>query len=711
MARTIIFSLFIGFYISSESFAYSVRDGGSTLHYNTANELVRVDYYSGAQVRYFYFNKNLSKIVYPNGDVVEYNYNTQNQLLAFKTPLETIEFHYQGKRIKSILSSSGTKTSYEWNKLGRPINIVQNYGSSELVTTYQYDSLNRVVQNTQKRGGKIVRQVKFEYDHTHLKKITKIFSNKNTQTIRFKYNKYDLPVSINDSFSGKSEFTYNNDHQLTALTNRKGSYRYIWDKKDLVSVITDKGNISLDWNSNGTISRVHLPSERNINFGHSDIGELNKISTASDHLIYLPDYTTGRGGKSLAVCKNGKCQYDYMFDATRAWYQTIDTYGVKPLGEGLEVLKNMHHVPLQSFFASYAGLGPTHLAYMSKSKNYPLLIREIDRLKSVKKIVNYVKVVKYMKNGLDVLYAGRDYNHHLNNGEFQQVHATAINTFTKAMSGVVLGSLSNAAMAEITTMAAVGGGVVSMPVVMGLTAVVATGLVIDYGVDYSTQLYKEVARAKDLRTQKNNDLFFLRWRGVTSMIWSGADKKDIVQYLRNTGLENKEIFSQFNTVLGLNVNISNAWDLSNIKSSPLDDLRWRGVLNLALRGKKESSIRTFLKSTGLSNKAINNKFPKYLLDINNRYLMAGPPPINMEMQPKYVYGKDLIYPECGPGSSRCKPMSDNVVNDSKKLGGVSLVFKPIKQDLSTDGETNLKEVITIAKPLGKLSWDFEVPVE
>jgi RHS repeat-associated protein len=254
----------------------------------------------GREYRYEY-DKNFNKVrseLIGSGFYTTYTYDSVNKLL------QESEHHNDGKIFTS---------SYKYDVMGNPISSRDHFGNK---TSYEYDELNRVAKITfpavlTSDGQSKTPKVKKAYD---ILDNVIAETDENGYTTKYQYNTRNQPVRIKYPDGSEERFQYNRCGTLAQKWSRSGtktSYTYDYLKR-VLSVETYDTKGALLTSTSNTYNAFHLLSTR-------------------DAMGYTITFSYDGAGRKIQELKQAggnfeKTTYEYDFFGrvahTKSWYGT-----------------------------------------------------------------------------------------------------------------------------------------------------------------------------------------------------------------------------------------------------------------------------------------------------------------------------------------------------------------------------------------------------
>ncbi|MCC3519827.1 MAG: hypothetical protein JGK25_31040 [Microcoleus sp. PH2017_18_LLB_O_A] len=253
-------------------------------------------------IRYRYdAASNRTEVITPTG-TTKYTYGKYNQLETVTDPnLGLTRYTYDkiGNLVRTVLPNSTVETR-QYNDLNRLV-LLENTGLSGVISSYRYtlDPVgNRKV--VEEHDG---RKVEYNYDPLYRltqEKITDPAAS--NRTIDYTYDPVGNRLSSNDSVTGMTNYTYNNNDRLLS----DGSNSYTYD------------------NNGNTLSRIKDATDRvvyNWDYENRLIGAniTRPTGTVQTQYKYNPDHIR------VATTVNGQ-ETRYLIDANQPYAQVLEEY-------------------------------------------------------------------------------------------------------------------------------------------------------------------------------------------------------------------------------------------------------------------------------------------------------------------------------------------------------------------------------------------------
>ena len=178
------------------------------------------------------------------GSYIQYDYNARDWTTA------VLNRTTEGATIFD--SSYDYQDGALWDHTGKPLKKVENWGGLDYPTTYRYDHVYRLTEDTRRDGqGQINWQYLFGYDAVG----NRISRTKNGVTVTYTYDDNDKLVSA----SNGSLFGYDGSGNMTSVSGPLGSWSLVYDDESRPTSITyPTGSDSFLWNALGQRMRATL---------------------------------------------------------------------------------------------------------------------------------------------------------------------------------------------------------------------------------------------------------------------------------------------------------------------------------------------------------------------------------------------------------------------------------------------------------------------
>ena len=284
--------------------------------YNALNLPATVSNPNGVSLSFTYDNGGrLSRITHP-GSYLEYQYNARDWITAVLNRntggvgvMCDARYYYQDGGL--------------WDHAGNPLKKVENWGGLDYPTTYRYDHVYRLTEDTRRDGqGLINWQYLFGYDQVG----NRTSRTRNGVTVTYTYDDNDKLVSA----SNGSLFGYDGSGNMTSVSGPLGSWSLVYDDESRPTSITyPTGSDSFLWNAlgqrmratlNGTVKRYVYDGDRVVE-QTDDAGSVVARYTNTSPSYYAPLL-------HMWVASGGLSRYP-LYDAQGTVRRLADDSGAK----------------------------------------------------------------------------------------------------------------------------------------------------------------------------------------------------------------------------------------------------------------------------------------------------------------------------------------------------------------------------------------------
>ncbi|WP_199332029.1 Calx-beta domain-containing protein [Anabaena lutea] len=220
--------------------------------FGTDGKLSYVQDTNGNKITLQYTNNRLTKLVHTNGDSLTLAYNAQG-------------------RISQITDSTGQITSYSYNASGENLLSVT---SPDGTTTYTYDTGTVAAKKHSLLSVKsdLGYQRTFEYDNQG--RLTKEFSNGQTQTLTYSYDNSTGGVTITDS-TGASQTILLDDRgnggQIRGVNNQNLIFSYDADGNLIGATLPNGSETGYTYDTNGNLTQQTNLLSQDVKFTYDAI--------------------------------------------------------------------------------------------------------------------------------------------------------------------------------------------------------------------------------------------------------------------------------------------------------------------------------------------------------------------------------------------------------------------------------------------------------
>ncbi len=288
--------------------ALSFTDAGGkvTYSYNAVNLLASLSDPSGAQTTFSYDNKNQrTSVNYPNGVVIHLTYDGAGHETG-------ITATHNGTTLSGYTYTYGTTDL-------RQSMTDQVTG---LVSTYHYDSMNRLIQDTVTQGSNQVNNFQYSFDKV---------GNRTSQTINgsqltYSYNAANELTSTSDGAQYSYDGNGNQTHATLVSQGTRVSVNYGYNAKDQMTSVTQKDGqgpfVSDSYEYTGP-DQTERVSTLNATFVNAPFG----ISSQTDPTSSQTTYFTRESSGVLVSERTPSGTFYYLFDGLGSVVGLTDSNG------------------------------------------------------------------------------------------------------------------------------------------------------------------------------------------------------------------------------------------------------------------------------------------------------------------------------------------------------------------------------------------------
>jgi RHS repeat-associated protein len=307
-----------------------------------------------------------------------YSYDDADDLLSVTQTVGglvvTTSYAYDERRNRvSMTDANGVVTRYEYDGLNRLVNMTQNYREGEpadehtnVQTTYEYDEvgnrisvtdangrityseyddLNRLVTVTDPLSGTI------SYDYDQVGNQTSI-ADANGNTTSYEYDSLNRLVKVIDPLAGSTSYAYDKVGNRTSVTDANGNAtQYVYDELNRQVSLTDplSGATEYAYDEVGNQVSVTDAEEHTTTY---DYDGLNRLVSVTDALEGTTSYQYDEVGNRISVTDAEGQITDYEYDelnrltATRQWLEgspVTTTYAYDAVGNRISVTDAEEH--------------------------------------------------------------------------------------------------------------------------------------------------------------------------------------------------------------------------------------------------------------------------------------------------------------------------------------------------------------------------------
>lgn len=212
------------------------------------------------------------------------------------------------KRIEKIEESPGCGCSEKIFKYDSNGNLIEFEDANGHKTTYAYDAINRLTNETGARGN----YTTYTYDN-HGNLLSK--TNRRGYTTSYEYDELNRKVKETDPIGNYTEYTYDEDRNPRTETNSKGyTTTYYYDELNRLMKIEDalNHNITYTYDENGNRKTETDPNGNTITYTYDGRNRLINVKDALNHETTY-DYDS-MGNKLNETDANGN-KTKYAYDA------------------------------------------------------------------------------------------------------------------------------------------------------------------------------------------------------------------------------------------------------------------------------------------------------------------------------------------------------------------------------------------------------------
>ncbi|WP_078579214.1 T7SS effector LXG polymorphic toxin [Salipaludibacillus agaradhaerens] len=244
-----------------ESYSYTERDqiskfidrrGHSTeFFYDTAGNCIEVKDSLNQTTLMAYNNHRMSKIIYPDGASHTFEYDEYGNVIQEKDPLNhTSNFTYSKDGfLEGWNLPNGTYIKQSRDANGNLASRINNFNQ---VTTYKYDSLNRIKTLLNAKGHS------FDYEYNSNHQLTKLVYPDGSK-VQLDYDNHGNLTSKTDQEGHDTYYEYDNFDKLIKITNAKGhvdSFEYDLLGQVIKQIDAKNNEISFSYDSLGRLETV-----------------------------------------------------------------------------------------------------------------------------------------------------------------------------------------------------------------------------------------------------------------------------------------------------------------------------------------------------------------------------------------------------------------------------------------------------------------------
>jgi len=330
--------------------SHAIRGGGPDSYnvlfvYDVADRLTKMIYPNGVEVSYEYDNLNRIIQIY-SGDYVfasfEYNADNTLDLMTYGNGLQTVYTYDSRLRPTHIALADPNQSNltilsldYTYDGVGNVRQITNGRRTPsetwlENVEVYDFDWLDRLVLA---QGG--FGNIQYSYDAVG----NRMSEIENGVTTTYQYDACNRLVSYQNN-STSANFTYDEEGNLIAKTVNGGTWQYIYNKENRLNQVV-KGQLLGSYIYDSLGRRVHqLEGSKTTTTVYSGINPIYEhIVKSANHTVF--NYIYGPTGRIARVAENHIIYYhnDHLGSTrlvTDMAASVVATVGYKPFGEKYE---------------------------------------------------------------------------------------------------------------------------------------------------------------------------------------------------------------------------------------------------------------------------------------------------------------------------------------------------------------------------------------
>lgn len=345
----------------SKNFSYDGRgrittiindaDGSTTVfNYNMAGQLDSVIDADGITSAFTYDTQygRLTKLIDPEGNYISYGYDTQGNRteLSYHDPSDNRTYRkrysYQQPdlpgRLWKIINPDNTYTEYGYDNAG---NIISVTDPMTHITTYTYDSLNRLV--TAIQPGDITTS----YSYNSQDKLSTVIDAEGNQTT-YLYDDMGRVISATSPDTGTVSYVYDKGGNLISKTDAKGiTVTYTYDPLNRLAAIyfpDSSQNITRFYdqgtNGKGRLTGMTDPSGSMVN-RYDALGRLIRDTRTIAGRNFITEYTYSAVGRLTGIIYPGGREVTYNRNSLGKIAGVTSAYD----GDTSTLVSNLTYVP------------------------------------------------------------------------------------------------------------------------------------------------------------------------------------------------------------------------------------------------------------------------------------------------------------------------------------------------------------------------------
>ncbi|MGR5235995.1 RHS repeat-associated core domain-containing protein [Vibrio alfacsensis] len=260
----------------------------------------------------FEFKSNNSKVVDSLGSEWKYKHNEQGKLLTKESPearLWEYEYDSAGNLVNEI-APDGSFVRYVQNQFGHVASKIHSSGATE---QFEYNEFGQCIKHQFPDG---------EVETRHFNTLGQLVSlqRKDGQQARYLFDKYGRQVEEKRETGSRTQWWWNDSHQLLAKKINQSLVRYSYDESDRVNGIAyPEGLIcGLECNKSNLLTRLYFQNDqdetiREHRYEYDDFGRVKYIHTprGSTQIAW------SRLAQPTDIIKQDNSSFSFSYDAER----------------------------------------------------------------------------------------------------------------------------------------------------------------------------------------------------------------------------------------------------------------------------------------------------------------------------------------------------------------------------------------------------------
>ena len=279
------------------------NDSGYLLiQYNDDGRIRQISDSTGRYVAYTYEGNDLASYRDPEGNIIEYQYDSEHRMTRIISPL-------RNESVTNIYDDKGR--------------VIEQTLADGNTMYFQYDEANRTTTYTEKDGTKIIYKYDEEFritDKIYPDGAVKItfnergdrtsYTDKKGNTYLYEHDDDGNLTKVTDPEGNVTMYTYDEFHNITSITQPDGIvYNYIYDAKGNLVKVKDSMNRTTEiiYNAKGFPEKVIQPNGSHIKMEYDEKGNLravldplgNKVRYEYDSLNRVSNVIDPLGNKTI----------------------------------------------------------------------------------------------------------------------------------------------------------------------------------------------------------------------------------------------------------------------------------------------------------------------------------------------------------------------------------------------------------------------------